>query len=227
LENRNIDVFQIVRFINANPLTLREENMKKLFIFLPVALILYFILGCQDKAIITELKAYRAQVKIEEQNKEIVKKLFEGLNNRDTDIYQELCADTYVWHFPSSNPETLSQQEELEFGKSLWAAFPDITYNIDELITADDRAIVRFNSKGTHQAEFNGIAATGNKFEATGIWIARIINGKIIEAREEYDQLGMMQQLGMELVTKKFLRPISFVRILIVLHVNFKRPKNE
>lgn len=177
--------------------------MKKLYIFLSIALILSFAFGCQDKAMIAKLEAYRAQAKIEEQNKEIVKKLFEGLNNRNTDIYQELCADTYVWYFPSSNPETLSRQEELEFGKSLWVAFPDISYNIDEIITAEDRAIVRFNSKGTHQAEFNGIAATGNTFKATGIWIGRIINGKIVEAREEYDMVGMYQQLGMELLPKE------------------------
>ncbi len=48
-----------------------------------------------------------------------------------------------------------------------------------------------------------GIPATGNKYESSGILINRIENGKIVEAREELDQLGMMMQLGMELKPKE------------------------
>lgn len=41
-----------------------------------------------------------------------------------------------------------------------------------------------------------GIAPTGNRVEMTGISIARLIDGKIEEIWENYDALGMMQQLG-------------------------------
>ena len=44
-----------------------------------------------------------------------------------------------------------------------------------------------------------GIPATGNKIESSGILIARIENGKVVEQREEFDMMGFMQQLGMEL----------------------------
>ena len=177
--------------------------MKRLIMGIPLALILCFMVGCQDKEAMEELEAMKDQAEVEEQNKVLVKRFIEGLNNRNANIFKELYAPDYVWYFPSSNPETLSWEEELEFGKSLWAAFPDITYNIDELIAVDDRVIVRFHSKGTHQAAFAGITATGYKFEATGIWIARISNGKLTEVREEYDLLGFYQQLGMELKPKE------------------------
>jgi hypothetical protein len=36
-----------------------------------------------------------------------------------------------------------------------------------------------------------------------GVWIGRIANGKIVEAREDGDALGWMQQLGMELRPKE------------------------
>jgi predicted ester cyclase len=57
--------------------------------------------------------------------------------------------------------------------------------------------------RGTHQGEFAGIPATGNKVEISGIMIGRIENGKIVEEREEMDMLGLFMQLGMELKPKE------------------------
>jgi predicted ester cyclase len=41
-----------------------------------------------------------------------------------------------------------------------------------------------------------GIAPTGNLVTNSGVMIDRIVGGKIVEEWEEYDALGMMQQLG-------------------------------
>jgi predicted ester cyclase len=41
-----------------------------------------------------------------------------------------------------------------------------------------------------------GIAPTGKRVTTTGVMIDRIVGGKIAEEWEEYDALGMMQQLG-------------------------------
>ncbi len=177
--------------------------MKKLCMISALALILCFIVGCQDKEAMAELEAFKAQAEVEEQNKELVKRIFEGLNERNADIYQELYAPDYAWYFPSINPKPLSREEEHGFVKILWDAFHDINWSIEELIAKDDRIIARFIARGTHTGEFQGIPATENKFESSGSWIARIENGKLVEVREDADLLGMMQQLGMELKPKE------------------------
>jgi predicted ester cyclase len=41
-----------------------------------------------------------------------------------------------------------------------------------------------------------GIPATGKYASVTGITIERVVDGKIIEARNEWDRLGALQQLG-------------------------------
>jgi predicted ester cyclase len=41
-----------------------------------------------------------------------------------------------------------------------------------------------------------GVAPTGNRMEIRGISITRIEGGKIEEIWENYDALGLMQQLG-------------------------------
>jgi predicted ester cyclase len=68
-----------------------------------------------------------------------------------------------------------------------------------DLIARGDRVIFRYVAKGTHTGEYQGLHPTGNKFEVDGVWLGRITDGKIVEAREDGDMLGMMQQLGMEL----------------------------
>jgi len=78
-----------------------------------------------------------------------------------------------------------------------------LSFSIEELYTAEDRVAYRYTMRGTHQGEFAGTPATGNKVEISGIGIWRIENGKVVDSREEPDVLGFMQQLGMELKPKE------------------------
>jgi predicted ester cyclase len=93
----------------------------------------------------------------------------------------------------------MTREEQSGFVKLLWAASPDFRWDIEEMVAHGDRVIARFVVRGTHTGEYQGVRPTGNRFEASGIWMARIKNGKIVDAREDLDLLGMMQQLGMEL----------------------------
>ena len=177
--------------------------MKKLSIILPLALILCFMVGCQDKEAMAELEAMKTQAEIEEQNKEIVKRYWEAWGKGDFEAFKELLAPNYVYYFPSRSTKPISREESIEFGKMMHNAFPDVTFSIEEMIAVGDKVISRFIFRGTHEGESQGIPATGNKIEVSGITIMRIENGKVVEEREEYDTLGEMQQLGMELKPKE------------------------
>ena len=50
--------------------------------------------------------------------------------------------------------------------------------------------------RGTHQGEFRGIAPTGKRVTVTGIGIFWFSDGKVVESWDNFDQLGMMRQLG-------------------------------
>ena len=47
----------------------------------------------------------------------------------------------------------------------------------------------------THQGEFMGAAPTGRAVEVTGIYVVRIVGGKILEVWGVWDALGLMRQL--------------------------------
>jgi steroid delta-isomerase-like uncharacterized protein len=176
--------------------------MKRLVVVPVLAISVGLGVGCTDKAAQTALAELRAQAAVEQQNEALVRSVFDKLDNRDDTVFQELYAPEYGWHTPANNPNALTREQEAEFVKLLWAGFPDMRWDIAEVITRGDRVVVRFTVKGTHQAEYQGIPATGNKVEIGGLWVGRIKNGRLIEAREEADVMGLMQQLGMELKPK-------------------------
>jgi steroid delta-isomerase-like uncharacterized protein len=161
------------------------------------------MLGCQDKEAMAELEAMKAQAEVEEQNKATVERVIEEFNNGNFEIYKELCAPEYAFYNPSTTPNPMSLEETIEFLQMIFRAFPDINWSIKELFAIGDRVIVWNIVTGTHEGEFAGIPATGNKIEVSSILILRLENGKIVEEREEADMLGLMQQLGMELKPKE------------------------
>jgi steroid delta-isomerase-like uncharacterized protein len=64
------------------------------------------------------------------------------------------------------------------------------------MIAEGDKVAVRAKMTGTHRKEFMGLPATGNKVTVTGISIYGVVDGKIVEHWEQFDAMGMMQQLG-------------------------------
>jgi predicted ester cyclase len=58
--------------------------------------------------------------------------------------------------------------------------------------------VTRYQSTGTHEGEFQGVAATGRKTEISEVSIHRVLNGKIVEQWGFPDGLSHMQQLTEE-----------------------------
>jgi steroid delta-isomerase-like uncharacterized protein len=84
------------------------------------------------------------------------------------------------------------KERELGYQK----AFPNKKCHIDELLFADDKVIVRWSVQGTHGGDLPGIPKTGKKIQVSGIMILKFKNEKIIEIRQIWDQLGLLEQLG-------------------------------
>jgi len=177
--------------------------MKSPLLVVSLVLVLCFAFGCQKKAEKAELEKFRAQAKVEEENKKVVSREWDAWSKGDMEAFKEVVAPEYVWYVPSGTTKPNSLEETVEAGKRVHKDFPDATFSIEEMFAVGDRVIVRYIMRGTHQAEYQGIPATGKKIEFSGIMIHRLENGKVVEDREEYDIFGMYEQLGMELKPKE------------------------
>jgi steroid delta-isomerase-like uncharacterized protein len=132
----------------------------------------------------------------EDENKAISRRADEELFNRgNLDVADELFAPDFVYHDPAGGE--LRRPESVKgYAAMLRDAFPDLQQTIEEQMAEGDKVAYRWTARGTHEGELMGIAPTGKRVEFTGIAVARLANGKIEEIWENYDALGMMQQLG-------------------------------
>lgn len=124
-----------------------------------------------------------------EMNKAVVRRLWEEVwNQNNLAVCDEIFDAEYAVH-------------EKEFVPILRSAFPDIHFEVLQMIAEDDRVVSHYLLTGAHEGAFMGIPATGNRVEVKTIWIHRLENGRIVEGRDwgVWDSLAMMQQLGMTL----------------------------
>ncbi len=80
--------------------------------------------------------------------------------------------------------------------EGFFAAFPDISYTLDDHFFDGDRGVWRGRWRGTQRGDWAGLAASGRRAEWTAVIIGRFADGRLAEDRVEYDRLGLYRQLG-------------------------------
>ncbi len=69
---------------------------------------------------------------------------------------------------------------------------------VEDTIAEGDRASIRWSFTAKHTGNALGTPATGKTVHVTGITILRAAGGKVVEAWQNWDMLGMMQQIQSE-----------------------------
>ena len=132
-----------------------------------------------------------------EQNKSVVRRLFDELWNKgNLQVADEIIAPTYQ-HHDASTPDLGKGPESEKKRVNLYrTAFHDFRLNLEDLIAEGETIVARWSCRGSHKGDLNGIAPTGKQFAITGVTICRFANGKIVEGFVNWDALGLMRQLG-------------------------------
>ncbi|HLO16751.1 MAG TPA: ester cyclase [Anaerolineales bacterium] len=131
-----------------------------------------------------------------EDNKELVRRYQEAYNKNDFDALSQILAVDVLT--PNIMPGIPSGWEGAKAAHQIMlSGFPDFHTRIDDLIAEGDKVVARITMRGTNTGTFMGLPRTGKRVEFTGIYIARIKDGKIVEHWGEEDSVSLMQQLGM------------------------------
>src|SRR5215210_3208644 len=109
------------------------------------------------------------------------------------DALQEVYAHTIVMHEPDEDVRGIEGLKQ--FVSMIRSGLPDLRITLEDDIAEGDKVVSRWRAQGTQQGELMGIAPTGNEVAITGITIHRIEDGKIVEEWENWDALGLMQQI--------------------------------
>ena len=131
-----------------------------------------------------------------EENKAIFRLYVEEVGNEGNLEVADEIFGSYLAHQSDGSVLERGPEDVKRFMSEFREAFSDFHTTIEDQIAEGDRVMTRWRMNGTHRGEFRGIAPTGAELEVTGIGIFRFSDGKVVESWDNFDQLGMMQQLG-------------------------------
>jgi steroid delta-isomerase-like uncharacterized protein len=150
---------------------------------------------CKGKTALFGKREKGAPYMSAEDNKAIVRRAYDAINRNDLDALDEMVDSDITDHDPAPG-QGPGLEGVKQYFSSLHTAFPDVQMSVDYMVAEGDKVVARVSVSGTHQGEFLGIDPTGNQVAITGLDVLRIVDGKIVEHWGNFDDLGMLQQLG-------------------------------
>ena len=122
----------------------------------------------------------------------VATRFYELFSDGQIDEVIDLLGDGYLSHgFGGGGPDNLRQSLQ-----GMRAAFPDLTFTIDDTITEADKVAVKTTMRGTHQGPFAGRPASGSSIEVGGCDVFRVQDGRIVEAWWLGDSGSLFMQIG-------------------------------
>ena len=134
-----------------------------------------------------------------EANKQLVRRWFEEVWNKGrAEAIAEMLGEDAVVHGLSEDAAKPLEGTAgfLPFHAQFREAFPNIEVVVEDAIAEGDKVAVRCSVRGKHLGDSLGFKSTGTTAEFDGIAIARVRDGKIVEAWNNFDFMKMYKQLG-------------------------------
>lgn len=133
-----------------------------------------------------------------EGSKAIFRRYFDEVTNKgNLDLVDEIFAAEYAHHDPANPDEAIGGVGDVKFHlAALRSAFPDIKFQVDDMIEEGDDILVRWTARCTHTGDYFGIPPTGKSAIITGMNTWRMAGGRAVEGWVSRDDLGLLQQLG-------------------------------
>jgi steroid delta-isomerase-like uncharacterized protein len=119
---------------------------------------------------------------------------FEEVWNRGRrEAIGEMIAPTCIIHDGAT--DSTGPDGFYPFFDRITATFSEPHVTVEDTITEGNSACIRWSFTGRHTGEALGIPASGKTIFITGITILRASEGQVVEAWQNWDMLGMMQQI--------------------------------
>ncbi|MGA7241480.1 MAG: ester cyclase [Bryobacteraceae bacterium] len=114
-------------------------------------------------------------------------------NKRRRDAITEILTPDAVVHdggIDAKGPEGFYPFYDL-----LMTALSDLRITVHDTIAEHDRICVRWSCVAKHTGDGLGIPPTGKAINVTGISLLRVADGRLVEAWQNWDMLGLMEQI--------------------------------
>lgn len=134
-----------------------------------------------------------------QETKDAVMRYVDALNSHDLEAFAESVTDDVVAHgVLGVDGEIRGRDAYVEVIRELFEGYPDVEFEVTDVIAEGDMAAARWILRGTHEGSFGEIPATGNRFEIDANALFRVEDDKIAEKWYRQDDLGLLQQLEVD-----------------------------
>ena len=129
-----------------------------------------------------------------DQERDLGRRWFEEVWNKERReaIAEMLTADAVVHDggIDSTGPEGF-----YPFYDRIRNAFSDLRIHVQDSLAEGDKVCVRWVCTAKHTGDSLGMPPSGVEIHVTGISILRIANGRLVEGWQNWDMLGLMEQI--------------------------------
>jgi steroid delta-isomerase-like uncharacterized protein len=129
-------------------------------------------------------------------NLEIAKKAIAAINAHDIDTYLQFIDDSYVAESEIYPAPVHGKGGARQSMQTMLQAFPDIHFEIEQMLASGDHVVSRVLVTGTHQGNFAGIPPTGRQVSWRMCNVVEIRDGRAIRNRIYGEYLSLVRQLG-------------------------------
>jgi steroid delta-isomerase-like uncharacterized protein len=125
-----------------------------------------------------------------------IRRFVEFINSADAAIGNEVIHESAEFHVPLDSKPLKGVGGYLDMLGMMRAAFPDIQWSVEQIISEGDKVVLRSKTRGTQAGPFMGFPPSGKKFEIVGMNLFTFSEGKIIEEQGLPDLFGILVQIG-------------------------------
>jgi steroid delta-isomerase-like uncharacterized protein len=131
-----------------------------------------------------------------EENKSQFRRTYEEmLNGGNLAVAEELVAPDFVNHEAPPGKD-IGPESVRGLATMLRTAFPDLHFEIEDLVAEGDTVAGRLTMSGTHEGPLMGMPPTGRTVRQDHMHFVRFRDGKAVEHWGVRDDVSMMRQLG-------------------------------
>ena len=129
-----------------------------------------------------------------ENERDLGRRWFEEVWNKGRrEAIPEMLAADGVLH--EGDADSVGPEGFYPFFDRLNATLSEIHVTVHDNIAEGDRLCVRWTATGKHTGNGLGIPATGKTVHMTGMSIIRVAGDKFVEAWQNWDMLGLIEQI--------------------------------
>jgi predicted ester cyclase len=114
-----------------------------------------------------------------QENKATIYRLAEERNKGNLNVIDECFAENFIRY--GQGVPNMDREGYKRFCFMILKGYPDIRFNIDDMVAEGDKVAFRWTMTGTNTGEFLGKPPTGEHITYTEDYFVRFVQGKIVE----------------------------------------------